>query len=309
MVWIVTEPQGQQPLAPIHGIRNRLVVSMGITQGLLRLLPAVERLVVANEELEGERESLMGQRTVLALERDELRLHTERLSAELNTANDQANGLAAEIVRLLDQRDVLESERDELSGHLQRIRSEASSSEARWRTERERLRGEFETCQLELAETRTAWAADHKRLEQEVEVLRARLGGPGASFYSPIVDPDESHVLEICANEGERLLKPCQDVIIDESRMLETFHRIARHYQRLPFPALRQPSRRYYFENPNFSYSDAITLFGILCETRPRRLVEVGVGFSSLASMDTNDLRVRWRHRDDVSRSRPGPSA
>jgi hypothetical protein len=39
-----------------------------------------------------------------------------------------------------------------------------------------------------------------------------------------------------------------------------------------------------------FSYSDAISLLGMLLELSPRQLIEVGSGHSSCVAMDTNDL-------------------
>ena len=39
-----------------------------------------------------------------------------------------------------------------------------------------------------------------------------------------------------------------------------------------------------------YSYSDAICLYGMMRHLKPRRLIEVGSGFSSAAILDTNEL-------------------
>src|SRR5262249_30901378 len=47
---------------------------------------------------------------------------------------------------------------------------------------------------------------------------------------------------------------------------------------------------RYYFRNEWFGYADALVLYGMIRYLRPRRVIEVGSGFSSAVMLDTNDL-------------------
>jgi predicted O-methyltransferase YrrM len=58
----------------------------------------------------------------------------------------------------------------------------------------------------------------------------------------------------------------------------------------MPFQQHAEPGRRYYFENPMYSYSDAICLYGMIRHLKPRHIIEVGSGFSSAAMLDTNEL-------------------
>lgn len=71
--------------------------------------------------------------------------------------------------------------------------------------------------------------------------------------------------------------------------MRELFRSLCRFYPEMPFPARPSTGHRYYLDNETFSYADGITLHSMLRHLRPRRLVEVGAGLSSCASMDTND--------------------
>ena len=43
-------------------------------------------------------------------------------------------------------------------------------------------------------------------------------------------------------------------------------------------------------DNPHYSYTDGIILFCMLNHLRPRRLIEIGSGFSTCAILDTNRL-------------------
>jgi len=54
---------------------------------------------------------------------------------------------------------------------------------------------------------------------------------------------------------------------------------------------LEQPTeaRRYHFENGFFTYPDALLLHAMLRYVRPRRVVEVGSGYSSALMLDTRD--------------------
>ncbi len=72
-------------------------------------------------------------------------------------------------------------------------------------------------------------------------------------------------------------------------QQLALLDEFASYYKELPFGAQPEPGFRYYFENQNYSYSDAIFLYAMIRHLRPSRITEVGSGFSSALSMDTND--------------------
>ncbi len=55
-------------------------------------------------------------------------------------------------------------------------------------------------------------------------------------------------------------------------------------------PTTPRPGRRYYFENPSYSYSDGIFLHCMLRHLRPQRLIEAGSGFTSALTLDTNEF-------------------
>ncbi len=62
------------------------------------------------------------------------------------------------------------------------------------------------------------------------------------------------------------------------------------YYAELPFTAQQTHGLRYFFDNPTYSYSDAIFLYCMIRRLRPRRIIEVGSGYSSCVILDTNDL-------------------
>jgi predicted O-methyltransferase YrrM len=104
---------------------------------------------------------------------------------------------------------------------------------------------------------------------------------PG-SFYSPL--PSE----EDLQSPGV-VTKTCPGVDLHETEQLELIERFSAYYAELPFPKQPTPNHRYHFENHYFTYCDAVILYCMLRHHRPRRIVEVGSGFSSAAMLDTRD--------------------
>jgi hypothetical protein len=62
------------------------------------------------------------------------------------------------------------------------------------------------------------------------------------------------------------------------------------YYRRLPFSPEARPDRRYFFENPNYSFSDGIILYCMMRHLQPSRILAIGSGCSSCAMLDVNEL-------------------
>ena len=125
------------------------------------------------------------------------------------------------------------------------------------------------------------------RLLAERDALLRACGpyGPG-HYYSPI--PDREVVL------GDARLwampRTIPGIDLREASQLHLLDNFARYYKELPFTEDRTPARRYYLRNTNFAYADGITLYAMLRHVKPRRVIEVGSGFSSAAMLDTIEL-------------------
>jgi predicted O-methyltransferase YrrM len=134
-------------------------------------------------------------------------------------------------------------------------------------------------------------------LTGEVQALRTRvqtawqqvpgIWQPPGHFYSPI--PSISHLK---MDEEEIFAAPpgVRGVDLSEKTQLDLLRQFEAYYREQPFTAQATPDRRYFFENPNYSYSDAIVLYCMIRHLRPRRIVEVGSGYSSCVMLDTNEL-------------------
>jgi len=145
---------------------------------------------------------------------------------------------------------------------------------------------------------RLPWLADLHRyivaLEAERDQLRADVAhwktwmSPG-HFYSPI-----PLIEDVRAREAELFGPPppsLPGIDLREDDQIALVKELARFYDELPFPRTQRPESRYWFENWAYSYADAIYLYSMLRHLQPRRVIEVGSGFSSAAMLDTAD---RW---------------
>lgn len=108
-------------------------------------------------------------------------------------------------------------------------------------------------------------------------------------FYSPIVSVNEIKMFE---NEIWKQPVPYKipGIDLNITSQLETIKEISKYYSALPFKTQKREDLRYYFENDFFSYSDGIVLFMMINHIKPKRIIEVGSGFSSALILDTNDL-------------------
>jgi len=146
----------------------------------------------------------------------------------------------------------------------------------------------------------------HAALQAELETWRAFRAFPPGHFYSPLPSPEE--VAEAFARGG--FGPPFPAIDLNEAGQVARLERFASWYGEQPFPERPAEGRRFHLDNPSYGHFDAIMLYGMLREARPRRIIEVGSGFSSAAMLDLNERvlggGVRLTFIDpDMSRLRP----
>jgi predicted O-methyltransferase YrrM len=110
---------------------------------------------------------------------------------------------------------------------------------------------------------------------------------PPGHFYSSI--PDLEFVDRHRARLFDRAVSALPGIDTHDAEQLALLEQLAAFYPELPFTTDKSDGLRYYFENQFFRYADAIVLYSMLRQFRPRRVIEVGSGFSSSVMLDTND--------------------
>jgi hypothetical protein len=109
---------------------------------------------------------------------------------------------------------------------------------------------------------------------------------PAGHYYSPI--PSKEDVLAYA-----KLRKPPNSELpgiqLNAQIQYELLTEYIQFYKELPFTEEQTPGHRYYYNNAWFSYSDAIFLYSFLRMYKPKKIIEVGSGFSSAVMLDTFD--------------------
>lgn len=109
---------------------------------------------------------------------------------------------------------------------------------------------------------------------------------PAGHYYSPI--PTKEDVLSY-VNARTPVTSDLLGIDLNEKNQRITLDEYIPFYQELQFPEKETPGRRYYYDNIWFSYSDAIFLYSFLRKYQPKRIIEIGSGFSSAVMLDTID--------------------
>lgn len=115
-----------------------------------------------------------------------------------------------------------------------------------------------------------------------------RFAQPG-HFYSPI--PDLRDVDKDAGRIFDRSLRTIPGVDMREEAQLELFSELADTLTTWSFPDEADGEHRYFSGPGNFAYNigDGMILHAMLRRVGPKRFVEIGSGFSSCVTLDTNE--------------------
>jgi Methyltransferase domain len=106
-------------------------------------------------------------------------------------------------------------------------------------------------------------------------------------FYSPIpgIEDIERAITAAPASYN--------GIDLREDRQLALLEKLSQYYAEIPFPAEKNEQFRFAFHNPSYSWGDAIILFCMIRELKPRRILEIGSGHTSALILDTNERYFR----------------
>jgi len=182
---------------------------------------------------------------------------------------------------LVEQRDRLLAQRDRLRLALNEITLERDATSL----ERDEITLERDAIALERDEI----TLEREEIHSELGELKRNQGFvPAGHFYSPIPSFEE-----IQRDESRIFGNYSQDIFgveLNETEQLELLNRFVVYYGGMPFKPEKSEGLRFYYENPAYSYSDAILLHCMIRHLKPNRIIEVGSGFSSCMILDTNEL-------------------
>jgi predicted O-methyltransferase YrrM len=123
------------------------------------------------------------------------------------------------------------------------------------------------------------------RQNVNVSVLdMSREFSPGG-YYSPIPSEDEikKH------NFNTPLPETLPGIDLNTNEQLSLLDSFKPFYRELPFTDEKSDGLRYYYKNGFYCHSDAIFLYCMIRHLKPKKIIEIGSGFSSSVTLDTNE--------------------
>jgi hypothetical protein len=122
-----------------------------------------------------------------------------------------------------------------------------------------------------------------------VSMAQARQGWPPGHFYSPVVSAEDIE------RHRQRVYAAAEDpdlpgLALDLDAQLETLKRIGAAAASQPWGDQPQDGLRYGFDNPNFGPGESLVLLGMFRDSAPRKVIEIGAGWSTRAILDVRDL-------------------
>ena len=123
----------------------------------------------------------------------------------------------------------------------------------------------------------------NKQLKKDLYIWKVGKWEPG-HFYTPHILKDQ-----IETDNSVKIFKELGGIILKEKEQIELLEVLFKYYSNLKLPETKMAGYRYYLQNGYFNNSDAIFLSLIMLHFRPKRIIEVGSGFSSALMLDIND--------------------
>lgn len=114
---------------------------------------------------------------------------------------------------------------------------------------------------------------------------------PPGHFYSPIPD---LHSIDLkSTNIFDTSTKDIPSIKFNKDAQIQLAKAFSKLYSDLPFSDEKVEQLRYFLDNQFYSYGDGIILYSFLRHFIPKRIIEIGSGYSSVLMLDTNDLFLK----------------
>jgi predicted O-methyltransferase YrrM len=110
---------------------------------------------------------------------------------------------------------------------------------------------------------------------------------PPGYFYSPY--PDDEDAKKHLDRINQRTSFNIPGVTLNDDAMLEMWNKLLPFMAKAPFKEAANQEHRYHWVNDFYSFGDACVYFGLISLLKPKRIIEIGSGFSSALALDTRE--------------------
>ena len=126
-----------------------------------------------------------------------------------------------------------------------------------------------------------------KELEKRIDGFEKYMSFEPGHYYSPLVEPTDYIEQQKHFNASDNYFPVEIDLNVNEQ--LETLHSFNEYYQEFPYHK-NENELRFILDNVFFTYADAFGLYAMIRKFKPKKIIEIGSGFSSALILDTNEI-------------------
>lgn len=127
-------------------------------------------------------------------------------------------------------------------------------------------------------------------LKEKITSLEEQVsfGWPNGHFYSPVHSLEDLKYFDKVVKKSQaEFTKSIPG--FSEKRMIDEFNSLKKYFREFPFPEEDDGKNRFYQKNPAISLMDGLVLYSMMRLKTPKRIIEIGSGYTSALMMDVND--------------------
>lgn len=130
------------------------------------------------------------------------------------------------------------------------------------------------------------------RLKEENIKLKGSIitpfGWPNGHYYSPVHNLEDLKCYdEVKARSCDKFAKSIPG--FSDKKMLIEFNIIKNFFSDYDYPETDNGKCRFYIKNCSYPITDSLVLFSMIRSIKPKRIIEIGSGFTSALMMDVNE--------------------
>jgi len=129
--------------------------------------------------------------------------------------------------------------------------------------------------------------------EEDVKIGIKRLKMPGHKNY-PGLSPNPSEEDVEIGIGRLKMPRELPGINLNEKNQFDNLVRLSKYYNDLPFPDNKTDELRYCYNNGSYSYTDAIFLYSMIRDIKPKRIIEIGCGQTTALITDVNETYFNY---------------
>lgn len=141
-----------------------------------------------------------------------------------------------------------------------------------------------------LREERSKIIQENSELKDSIQKYEKErsFGWPNGHYYSPVHSlEDLDQYEEVVKRSREKFAKSIPG--FSEKKMLQEFNKLKKFFSEFDYPVKEDNKSRFYIQNCSYPITDALVLFSMIRHYTPKRIIEIGSGFTSGLMMDVNE--------------------